>query len=359
MNPDQIARQISGEKHATARLSREARQGDRSHVIIHEIIDAASDRAPRQLGYFVEKRTTSRAEHELASALAKLNQDASSTRVRSLPTPQIFATFQSGDRHVIYQEFMSGIGLLPSRDKEGPAEVEPALAAAIAHFNRGAHELLASRPSMPPRAQILRRRAQSLLRSHAGIFTAREIYGCFAGIFKELTAWPLIMSHNDIHLGNISIENPLADNEEICLIDFGQLEWNYIGAELHHFAVLSCEDREISSGLSQGFFQRLSAAYGSQLQIPLPIVQAGAYAYAAHRTCLRLDSSPQGAQAELLLMLELLAKSEKLLNIETSRSDLLILLRSMSAAIKDARKREKHLRKRVKKLQSKTKLQEQ
>jgi len=58
-------------------------------------------------------------------------------------------------------------------------------------------------------------------------------------------------------------------------------------------------------------------------------------------------------------MLELLAKSEKLLNIETSRSDLLILLRSMSAAIKDARKREKHLRKRVKKLQSKTKLQEQ
>lgn len=359
MNPDQIARQLSGEQNATTRVSRETRQGDRSHVIIHEIIDETSELAPRQLGWFVEKRTSSRPEYELASALHQLSQSSSSRSARPLPTPQIFGTFQNEDHYGIYQEFMDGIGLLPSQDKEEASDIEPALAAAIAHFNRGAHELLAHHPSMPPRAQILRRRAQGLLRSHAGAFAARAIYTCFARISKELKAWPLIMSHNDIHLGNISTGNRLSNNERIRFIDFGQLEWNYAGAELHHFAVLFCDDREVSSGLSQGFFLRLSAGYASQLKIPLNIIQAGAYAYAAHRTCLRLDSSPKGAQAEFLLMLALLAKSEKLLNIETSRSDLFALIRSMSEAIKQARKKEKRLRKRVEKLRNTTKPQEQ
>lgn len=99
---------------------------------------------------------------------------------------------------------------------------------------------------------------------------------------RNLETAPSRLSHNDIGPGNMAVGRDPGRGLTIRFIDFGSVTHNVLGADLHHYAAWGLDSAEQAA-----FFDRLSSRYAELVHQPLPLVRAGAYAYALERSVMR------------------------------------------------------------------------
>jgi len=331
VSADQVAILLGG---ANARpvLQQEKRQGQRSRVRIFSIADPLTGKPG--VSRFVEKTTPAR--HEYLVAAACLKASRSDQTLLPVPGPRCLRVEHGGSGFLIYQEFVEGVGR-GGADRSAPG-LAPQLAAAIHQFNESLAFLLQDDAFRARGVSILRRRAQSLLRQFAGPLVLGRIRDSLRRVHGQLDHHPLVMSHNDLHWGNIAIQGSASDPPlRIAFIDYGSVAWNYPGADLHHFASACDDDDSEQSELAQQFFDRLSWHYAQLSHVPVDVVRAAAYGYASHRGFLRLDTDPRGAERAFLSALGFLQRAEAALGLRDRPVGVLTLFKAVSEDAEQAR----------------------
>ena len=168
--------------------------------------------------------------------------------------------------------------------------------------------------SLPGPSLLLnsRRARELILGADQPGFDSERFLDRLAGVRVRLAALPLLLSHNDIAPGNMSVSRASDNGLAIRFIDFGIAHRNFLGADLHHYAVWS-----LGNASNQRLFNLLMAAYAEAVCQPLRDVHLGAYGYAMRRILMRwwrvegLRGSQQRARAYLSKICALLEKAEQ------------------------------------------------
>jgi aminoglycoside phosphotransferase (APT) family kinase protein len=114
------------------------------------------------------------------------------------------------------------------------------------------------------------------LQSSAGISSDR-VDALFAAIVKQLDGVPTTVSHNDLYWGNMAAAGHTGLGAW-RVIDFGTVDVNVAGAELHHFAYASMRDDS-----RRQWCDALTAAYAAETGFDLPALQLASFSYAFYR----------------------------------------------------------------------------
>ena len=323
---------LLGGANARPVLQQEKRQGQRSCVRIFSIADPLTGKTG--ISRFVEKTTPAR--HEYLVAAASLRASHSDRALLRWPGPRCLRVEHGDSGFLIYQEYLEGVG--GGGADRGAPDLAPRLAAAIHQLNESLACLLQDDAFRTRGVSILRRRAQSLLRQFAGPLVLGRIRESLRRVHGQLDHHPLVMSHNDLHWGNIAIQGSASDPPlRIAFIDFGSVAWNYPGADLHHFASACDDDDSERSELAQQFFDRLSWHYAQLSHVPVDVVRAAAYGYASHRGFLRLDTDPRGPEMAFISALGFLQRAEEALGLRDRSVGVLALFKAVSEDAEQAR----------------------
>lgn len=128
----------------------------------------------------------------------------------------------------------------------------------------------------------LRRAHELAVRAEQGDFDEEAFLGRLREVQARLEGLPLLLSHNDIGPGNMSVSKKPEGGVAIRFIDFGTAHRNFLGADLHHYAIWS-----FSNASNQRFFDVLAKSYAEAVCQPLSDVRLGAYGYALRRILMR------------------------------------------------------------------------
>ena len=168
--------------------------------------------------------------------------------------------------------------------------------------------------SLPGQSLLLnsRRAKELILGADEPGFDSETFLERLGRVRARLAALPLLLSHNDIGPHNMSVSRAPDSRLVIRFIDFGIAHRNFLGADLHHYAVWS-----LANASNQRIFNALVAAYAEAVCQPLRDVRLGAYGYALRRILMRwwrveeLRGSQQRSRAYLCKIGALLEKAEQ------------------------------------------------
>ena len=231
-------------------------------IFVHEV----SNSEGKTRGCFVEKLTTNPIEAALA---------ACTMRVCGTPDDvfaQIYSIGSEDGFYRIFMEYIGGIGAQLSLD----GSYAPHLAAALVRLNEQL-EFLRCRFSLEFPTSSVKNKIKKLcfmeLEKPDDEMKVRSIVSEIASV---LYRYPMILSHDDVHRQNIG-RAERAGHEHDVFIDFGMVKYNIPGAELQFFCQFERRDE------NRLFFEALSQEYSKLMDIPLPVIQMGAFFQASHR----------------------------------------------------------------------------
>ena len=277
-------------------------------------------RAERRWGSlrFVQKRFSVSQEADVLRCLYLAFTRTS--RLSSRPVPLVLGLSQGDESGQVLMEDLPGIGAL---ELTAPAEaavlaehifrLETCLAEAedCSGIALERHRILANLR----RLRILMRRTEDPSYDRLGLI--RRVNA----LAKALEGYPTLLNHNDIGPGNMAVrkisesesesESESGSELEIRFIDFGSVNHNVIGADLHHYAAWGLDSSE-----RYLFFEHLSSRYAQLISQSVARLRAGAYAYALERSMMRWwrrkerQQFPARARAFLLRIEILLERAE-------------------------------------------------
>ncbi|MEB3201594.1 MAG: phosphotransferase [Synechococcus sp.] len=199
----------------------------------------------------------------------------------ALPVPLVLGVSPGDGCGRVLLEDVAGIG---SRVLETPAQAA-GLAEQIVRLEAYLTQAEAKTGQVLPRHQVLvnpRRLRLLIRRTDDPSVKKSELLQRVRVLGRALAQGPTRLSHNDIGPGNMAVQTDPQLGFSIRFIDFGSVSHNVLGADLHHYAAWGLDSTE-----QQAFYERLSDRYAALLNQPLPLVRAGAYAYALERSLMR------------------------------------------------------------------------
>ena len=236
---------------------------------------------------FIKKKTIKKAEFQFVK-LACLLQDEFAKKYE-IPAPAFLHVERIDGAFYIFQEFVEGTHAYPVWSKNVALNV----AHSIYRLNIGLDLLFFDHRVVPskvvPFGDGLYRKISSVSQAE----TVQNINRMAQDIEIKILNHAQVICHNDVYWSNFAFNNnPSGQNINIKFIDFGMIGQNYVGADLHHFAVDSIYHEKRKS-----FFEFLVRSYAKISGFPEEIIAASAFYYAAHRQAMRFIKTEKKEEA--------------------------------------------------------------
>jgi hypothetical protein len=199
----------------------------------------------------------------------------------SLPVPRVLGVHPDSIKCIAYLEDLPSTGQYNLSSDHEAADLAQSIADLQAYLSWAESycELSLPRQSL---ALSLRRAHELVLMADQRGFDEEAFLGRLRQLQARLEGLPLLLSHNDIGPGNMSVFKKPEGGVAIRFIDFGIAHRNFLGADLHHYAIWS-----LSNASGRRFFDVLAKSYAAAVCQPLSDVRLGAYGYGLRRILMR------------------------------------------------------------------------
>lgn len=199
----------------------------------------------------------------------------------SLPVPRVLGVHPDAINCTAYLEDLPATGEYGLSGDDEAADLAQGIADLQAYLSWAESycELSLPRQSL---VLSLRRAHELVVRADQTDFDEEAFLGRLKEVQARLEGLPLLLSHNDISPVNMSVSKKSEGGVAIRFIDFGIAHRNFLGADLHHYAIWSLSDES-----GRRFFDVLAKSYAEAVCQPLSDVRLGAYGYALRRILMR------------------------------------------------------------------------
>lgn len=269
----QIAAMVGGPS-ARAVRSEEIKRGTENYGIIIYRIDGSRQPSTE----IVEKITTWSPEAMLSHCIHQAGK-----QFRGL-VPRIYGVTRSERHYHIFMERLQRPH--PPPDAHYGPELADLLAQDALRFSQAVQELMNDKKYAFPLSDATKSRGRAALRELVASSGEVSLKNALTTVEDELSLSKPVMSHNDLHWGNISLEWD-ENGPRPRFIDLNLVGRNFPGAEFYFFARQGRRESD-----KNPFFQRLSTTYASLSGVPVHLLRAAAYFQAAQRTCWGIHTAP-------------------------------------------------------------------
>ena len=236
---------------------------------------------------FIKKKTLKKAEFQFV-ILACLLQDAFAEKYE-IPAPAFIHGECIDGAFYIFQEFVGGTSARPVWSEDVALNV----AQSIYRLNIGLDLLFFDYGIVPSKVVPFEDGLYEKISAVSQAESVHNIGRIAQDIEIIISNHAQVICHNDIYWSNFAFDiNPLCQSINIKFIDFGMIGQNYVGADLHHFAVDS-----IFHEKRKYFFESLVKEYAEISGFPEEIIAASAFYYAAHRQAMRFIKTEKKEEA--------------------------------------------------------------
>lgn len=270
---DRVAQQLGG-LGAKAILCGSIDMGEANNGL--RIFSVQSPQGSEQSKKFVVKASLRKVEGQISGMLESCTDKMLLSY--DIPAPRIYYTSEGSEVWYICQEFLDGTNI---RNIRG-ADLNYKVAEAAYRFSRGVGLLYQdfSRELKPVTifGADLISRIERLPDRNLTSEVARKVKRVRSALGNHQN----VICHNDIAWPNMSLQGSESGDWKVTLIDFGMVGWNFVGADLHHFAAAS-----LGEGEGESYFEDLAEHTARFYGMSREVIKISAYYYAANRHALR------------------------------------------------------------------------